>query len=82
MLCVWKRPGGRAAKVAALEKGSNYHGVNKDRNGVGMIVEEVETVEQEVGKISKDDVRKALKRMRNGKAVGSDDILVEVWKCQ
>ena len=32
--------------------------------------------EREVGKISKDEVRKALKRMRNGKAVGSDDIPV------
>ena len=37
-------------------------------------MEEVETVGQEVGKISKDEVRKVLKRMNNGKAVGPDDI--------
>ncbi|KAK3544885.1 hypothetical protein QTP86_027580, partial [Hemibagrus guttatus] len=44
-------------------------------------VEGVNSVEQEVDKIRKDEVRKALKRMKSGKAVGPDDILVEVWKC-
>ena len=44
-------------------------------------VGEKKTVEQEVGKIIKDEVRKALKRMKNGKAVGPDDIPLEVWKC-
>ncbi|KAK3540495.1 hypothetical protein QTP70_032457 [Hemibagrus guttatus] len=44
-------------------------------------VEEVNSVEQKVGKIRKDEVRKALKRMKSGKAVGPDDIPVEVWKC-
>ncbi|KAK3550515.1 hypothetical protein QTP70_000068 [Hemibagrus guttatus] len=38
-------------------------------------------VQQKVDKIRKDEVRKALKRMKSGKAVGPDDILVEVWKC-
>ncbi|KAK3571136.1 hypothetical protein QTP86_001915 [Hemibagrus guttatus] len=38
-------------------------------------------VQQEVDKIRKDEVRKALKRMKSGKAVGPDDIPVEVWKC-
>ena len=45
-------------------------------------VEEVVTMKLEVGKISKDEVRKALKRIKNGKAVGPDDMPVEVWKCQ
>ncbi|KAK3530535.1 hypothetical protein QTP86_027896 [Hemibagrus guttatus] len=36
---------------------------------------------QKVDKIRKDEVRKALKRMKSGKAVGPDDIPVEVWKC-
>ena len=31
--------------------------------------------------IRNDKVRKALKRMKRGKAVGPDDIPVEVWKC-
>ncbi|KAK3543094.1 hypothetical protein QTP70_010647 [Hemibagrus guttatus] len=44
-------------------------------------VEGVNSVEQEVDKIRKDEVRRALKRMKSGKAVGPDDISVEVWKC-
>ncbi|KAK3539832.1 hypothetical protein QTP70_013351 [Hemibagrus guttatus] len=44
-------------------------------------VEGVNSVEQKVDKIRKDNVRKALKRMKSGKAVGPDDIPVEVWKC-
>ncbi|KAK3523836.1 hypothetical protein QTP70_010447 [Hemibagrus guttatus] len=44
-------------------------------------VEGVNSVEQKVDKIRKDEVRKASKRMKSGKAVGPDDILVEVWKC-
>lgn len=38
-------------------------------------------MDQEVAKISKDEVRRALKRMKSGKALGPDDIPVEVWKC-
>ncbi|KAK3505975.1 hypothetical protein QTP70_025472, partial [Hemibagrus guttatus] len=44
-------------------------------------VEGVNSVEQKVDKIRKDEVRKALKRMKSGKAVGPDDLPVEVWKC-
>ncbi|KAK3557646.1 hypothetical protein QTP70_032305, partial [Hemibagrus guttatus] len=44
-------------------------------------VEGVNSVEQKVDKIRKDEVRKALKRMKSGKPVGPDDIPVEVWKC-
>ncbi|KAK3522940.1 hypothetical protein QTP86_009709 [Hemibagrus guttatus] len=44
-------------------------------------VKGVNSVEQKVDKIRKDEVRKALKRMKSGKAVGPDDIPVEVWKC-
>ncbi|KAK3572295.1 hypothetical protein QTP86_030253, partial [Hemibagrus guttatus] len=44
-------------------------------------VEGVNSVEQKVDKIRKDEVRRALKRMKSGKAVGPDDIPVEVWKC-
>ncbi|XP_051800420.1 uncharacterized protein LOC127532561 [Acanthochromis polyacanthus] len=44
-------------------------------------VEEVTVVDQEVAKISKDEVRRALKRMKSGKALGPDDKPVEVWKC-
>ena len=32
-------------------------------------------------RINKEEVRKNMKRMKNGKTVGPDDIPVEVWKC-
>ena len=35
----------------------------------------------ELEKISKEEVRENMKRMKNGKVVGPDDIPVEVWKC-
>ncbi|KAK3524762.1 hypothetical protein QTP86_002705 [Hemibagrus guttatus] len=44
-------------------------------------VEGVNSVEQKVDKVRKDEVGKVLKRMKSGKAVGPDDIPVEVWKC-
>ncbi|MCJ8749168.1 hypothetical protein PDJAM_G00173260 [Pangasius djambal] len=44
-------------------------------------VEGVTSVEQKVDKIRKDEVRKALKRMKSGKAVGPDNIPVVVWNC-
>ncbi|KAK3534191.1 hypothetical protein QTP86_003335 [Hemibagrus guttatus] len=48
-------------------------GRQRDRDG--------KDVQQKVDKIRKDEVRKALNRMKSGKAVGPDDIPVEVWKC-
>ena len=39
------------------------------------------TVDQEMTKVSKAEVRWTLKRTKSGKAVGPDDIPVEVWKC-
>jgi len=44
-------------------------------------VEEVTVVDQEVAKISKGKAMRAFKSIKSGKAVGPDDILVEVWKC-
>ncbi|KAK3530456.1 hypothetical protein QTP86_024366, partial [Hemibagrus guttatus] len=44
-------------------------------------VEGMNSVEQKVDKIRKNEVSKALKRMKSGKAFGPDDIPVEVWKC-
>ena len=37
-------------------------------------------VNRDVHRISRDEVRTAMKRMKNGKAVGSDNIPVEAWK--
>ena len=44
-------------------------------------VEEETVVDQEVVKVSQTEVRRTLKRMKNGKTVGPDEIPVEVWKC-
>ena len=41
-----------------------------------------ERVIMEVEKISKEDVRENTRRMKTGKAVGPQDMPVEVWKCQ
>ncbi|XP_051793709.1 uncharacterized protein LOC127530597 [Acanthochromis polyacanthus] len=38
-------------------------------------IEEVTVVDQEVAKISKDEVRRALKRMKSGKALGPDEAM-------
>ena len=40
-----------------------------------------ERVNLEVESIIKEEVRENMKRMKNGKAVGPDDMSVEVWKC-
>ena len=34
-----------------------------------------------INQIRKDEVRKVLKRIKSAKAVGPNDITVEVWKC-
>ena len=44
-------------------------------------LDDVEIVEREVEGISMDEVRRAVKKMKKGKAVGPDDIPVEAWLC-
>ena len=39
------------------------------------------TVDKEVARISKAEMRRVLKRMNSGKTVGPDDVPVEVKKC-
>ncbi|KAK3532065.1 hypothetical protein QTP86_006795 [Hemibagrus guttatus] len=58
-----------------------FEGLMNEENEREKRVEGVNSVEQKVDKIRKDEVRKALKRMKSGKAVGPDDIPVKVWKC-
>ena len=43
--------------------------------------EEAEAVNKEVNCISREEVKNALRRMKKGKAVGPDELPVEVWKC-
>ena len=43
--------------------------------------EEAEVVNKEVNYVSREEVKNALRRMKKGKAVGPDELPVEVWKC-
>ena len=45
-------------------------------------VKEMETVKHDVRKEDKNEVSKAMRRMKNRKEAGPDDILVEVLKCR
>ena len=43
--------------------------------------EEAKVVDEEVDCVSREEVKNALRRMKKGKVVGSDELPVEVWKC-
>ena len=43
--------------------------------------EEAEVVDEEVNCVSREEVKNALRKMKKGKAVGPDELPVEVWKC-
>ena len=43
--------------------------------------EEAEVVNQEINCVSREKVKNALKRMKKCKAVGPDELPIEVWKC-
>ena len=43
--------------------------------------EEAEVVNEEVNHVSREEVKNTLSRMKKGKAVGPDELPVEVWKC-
>ena len=43
--------------------------------------EEPEVVNEEVNCVSREEVKNAVRRMKKGKAVGPDELSVEVWKC-
>ena len=43
--------------------------------------EETEVVNEEANCVSRKEVKNALRRMKTGKAVGPDELLVEVCKC-
>ena len=43
--------------------------------------EETEVVNEEVNCVSREEVKNALRRMKKDKAVGPDELPVEVWKC-
>ena len=54
--------------------------MNKENNREPR-TEEPEVVNEEVNCVSREEVKNALRRMKNGKAVGTDELPIEVWKC-
>ena len=54
--------------------------MNKENNRE-FRTEETEEVNEEVNFVSTEEVKNALRRMKKGKAVGPDELPVEVWKC-
>ena len=43
--------------------------------------EEPEVVNKEVNSVSREEVKNAVRTMKKGKAVGTDELPLEVWKC-
>ena len=43
--------------------------------------EEPEVVKEEINCVSREEVKHAVRRMKKGKAVGPDELPIEVWKC-
>ena len=43
--------------------------------------EEPKVINEEVNCVSREEVKNAVRRMKKGKAVGPDELPVEVWKC-
>ena len=58
-----------------------YMGLVNEENEREIRENDGERVNLEVESVSKEEVRENMQRMKNGKAVGPDDIPVEVWKC-
>ena len=54
--------------------------MNKENNKEPR-TKEPEVVNEEVNCVSREEVKNALRRMKKGKAVGPDELPVEVWKC-
>ena len=54
--------------------------MNEENNGDPR-TEEAEVVNEEVNCVSREDVKNALQRMKKGRAVGPDELPVEVRKC-
>ena len=54
--------------------------MNKENNRE-LRTEEAEVVNEEVNCVNREEVKNALRRMKKGKAVGPDELPVEVWKC-
>ena len=52
-----------------------------EENNRGPLTEEPEVVSEEINCVSREEVKNALRRMKKDKAVGPDELPVQVWKC-
>ena len=67
---------------AVLKRWKEYfEKLMNEENNRDSRTEEPKVVNEEVNCVSREEVKNALKRMKKGKAVGPDELPVEVWKC-
>ena len=67
---------------AVLKKWKEYfEKLMNEENNREPTTEEAEVVNEEVNCVSREEVKNALRRMKKSKAVGPDELPVEVWKC-
>ena len=67
---------------AVLKRWKQYfEKLTNEKNNREPRTEEAEVVNEEVNCVSREEVKNALRRMKKGKAVGPDELPVEVWKC-
>ena len=67
---------------AALKRWKEYfEKLMNEENNRDSRTEEVEVINEEANCVSTEEVKNALGRMKKGKAAGTDELPVEVWKC-
>ena len=66
---------------AVLKRWKEYFELMNEENNREPRTEEAEVVNKEVNCVNREEVKNALRRMKQGKAVGPDDLPVKLWKC-
>ena len=67
---------------AVLKRWKEYfEKLMNEENNKDPRTEQSEVVNEEVNCVSREEVKNALRRIKKGKAVGPDELPVEVWKC-
>ena len=67
---------------AVLKRWKDYfEKLMNEENNRDLRTQKPEVVNEEVNCVSRKEVKNALRRMKKGKAVGPDELPIEVWKC-
>ena len=69
-----------SSKVALKRWKEYFEKLMNEENDTEPRTEEAEMVNEEVNCVSREEVKNALKRMKKRKAVGPDELPVEIWK--